>query len=805
MVLVEAFRNPSPAYRTNFNFTVDYSGKTNAPVVQLTMPWDGMQVAGTNFTLRGQVDDPTVTVFSTITDTNGNTNMASGIVERVGRFWVEDLPLNSGTNYVSIIVSNVVGNFTVTNISIVQGSLTLTMTPLLDDTQLWQPTADLTGSISDTTYAVWVNGVAGVNNGDGTWGAANVPVTPGGVAIFDMTAYPPSEAPAGSSTATGVNPQTAHAQNASVNPDKPAEIYVANNSYTTHTVFNWNSTTTYPDGSGCTFTRMYDITDGAKWYNGIGGSGSRIEDYVQHDDCDDGEANPNQEIHDQRTSTWPASFWPNLADGSCAGINVNNLFDGTGPITNGFTYTVPVPPMDYVHCKKTVDYEDPIAYLDNGGGMTVGSMPEVYTEKRDLTLMLRTGGKNESQKSHLFCLSAAVRRLQLQIWAGTMMSVTDVGPVTPTSIKLDGQSLGSDSNLWVMLPDNKDDIDITPRVQNEDYYSYNSVNQQKYKLTINANSTPLAEDKVLPEANFCVGQDVSFSLSGLPAGVTATNFQWTLGGTFVNETNQANANSSVNYTHDPVLLQNAVITNCWWVTGGFNPPATYAASVTCTLLFTNGNAPQKIQGYGLFSMYRPSIVFFTNGPPAYATNIIVAGTPYLSLGDGNSHGDMQFTVWILSKFDGRTDFTQLINRYAYNGSLLSTKTTHGAYYLDNFVYYLNGVNNPNNSYSVTAGVINKRLIFSDSPQMQEYSSLLGGSTTSIIDTFKDYVMFRPNSGNPNSNIYVVLGMTSWGWSASSTYSGGSWSVPTAPTPTSPSGFDNSNNFPSWPQIYLNDN
>jgi hypothetical protein len=61
------------------------------------------------------------------------------------------------------------------------------------DSQLWQPTVNLTGNISDATSAVWVNGVKGHNNGDGTWSANNVPVNKGGTANFDITAYAPGE------------------------------------------------------------------------------------------------------------------------------------------------------------------------------------------------------------------------------------------------------------------------------------------------------------------------------------------------------------------------------------------------------------------------------------------------------------------------------------------------------------------------------------------------------------------------------------------------------------------------------------
>jgi hypothetical protein len=51
----------------------------------------------------------------------------------------------------------------------------------------------VTGKVSEPAYTVFVNGVKGHNNGDGTWSAKNVPVTAGGTASFDVTAYSPNE------------------------------------------------------------------------------------------------------------------------------------------------------------------------------------------------------------------------------------------------------------------------------------------------------------------------------------------------------------------------------------------------------------------------------------------------------------------------------------------------------------------------------------------------------------------------------------------------------------------------------------
>jgi len=175
------------------NFTLDYSSKTNPPTVQITWPQNGTEVSGSGFTMDGQVADATVTVAATIADNSGNTNTVRGLVERNGRFWVQNLPLSSGTNIVTLTVTDAAMNSAITNITVVQSAVTMTLDSLPDPQQLWNPTVNLTGTISDPTYAVWVNGVKGHNKGDGTWYAHNVPTTPGGVASFTVTAYSPDE------------------------------------------------------------------------------------------------------------------------------------------------------------------------------------------------------------------------------------------------------------------------------------------------------------------------------------------------------------------------------------------------------------------------------------------------------------------------------------------------------------------------------------------------------------------------------------------------------------------------------------
>jgi hypothetical protein len=192
---------------TNFNFTLDYSGATN-PIIQLTWPADGMQLCQSNFTLRGWTEDSSAQVTAQIVDTNGCTNVVIGDVERTGVLWAENIPLHEGTNLLTLMVTNSAGFSSETNISLVKNDMTLSLNSI--DGDLWLPTVNASGSISDTSAAVWVNGVQGINNGNGTWSATNVPISSSGVASFDMSAIPSG----------GGDPD------ASTNVDKPDEIII---------------------------------------------------------------------------------------------------------------------------------------------------------------------------------------------------------------------------------------------------------------------------------------------------------------------------------------------------------------------------------------------------------------------------------------------------------------------------------------------------------------------------------------------------------------------------------------------------
>ena len=148
-----------------------------------------MQICQSNFTLRGWTEDASAQAFAQIVDPNGDTNAVTGIVERDGKIWAQNLPLASGTNYLTLIVTNAAGLSSATNIVVVKSALNMSINPVTGDLRL--PTTTVSGTISDPAdYTVWVNGVKATVTGN-NWEADNVPLPAGGgVTAIQVRAIP---------------------------------------------------------------------------------------------------------------------------------------------------------------------------------------------------------------------------------------------------------------------------------------------------------------------------------------------------------------------------------------------------------------------------------------------------------------------------------------------------------------------------------------------------------------------------------------------------------------------------------------
>jgi hypothetical protein len=161
---------------TNFSYTLSYAGVTNAPTLTVLWPTNNTPIGGSNVTIQAQVSDATATVTATV-----NGNAVQGLIERSGLVWLQNLPLNSGTNVVTITAANAAGKVSTNTLNIVESSVNLTIDPISDD-QLNQSSVTVTGSVSSASYNVWVNGIEATVSGDPVWEATNVPVSATGTA-----------------------------------------------------------------------------------------------------------------------------------------------------------------------------------------------------------------------------------------------------------------------------------------------------------------------------------------------------------------------------------------------------------------------------------------------------------------------------------------------------------------------------------------------------------------------------------------------------------------------------------------------
>jgi hypothetical protein len=216
LITVRATDLAGNATVTNISVTLDYSTATN-PVINIYWPPDNTAVVGDTFTCRGWVDDAVALVSAQIVDTNGTTNIVSGLVERDGKFWLENLPLSAGTNTLTLSATNSAGLLSTTNLIVVKSALNLVIHPLSGD--LWLPTATVTGTLDDTNYTVWVNGVKAAREGN-NWTAEAVPLPEGGTAVVQARAIPNSNNGGNGTGGSGGGPVTYDNLG---NPDPPQD------------------------------------------------------------------------------------------------------------------------------------------------------------------------------------------------------------------------------------------------------------------------------------------------------------------------------------------------------------------------------------------------------------------------------------------------------------------------------------------------------------------------------------------------------------------------------------------------------
>ena len=272
------------------NFTLDYSSKTNPPDVTVTWPPNGASLAGSSFNLTGQVSDPTATVSVQLVDTNGTTNVYSGVVGRDGQFYVMNLPLTGGTNTATLIVQDAVGNTRAALVSLVQSAVNLTINPVAAGQ------ATVTGSVS-AGCTVTANGVAASVSGT-SWTAQIPPIGLGG----------------GSVTVSALS-STGQTNQIQILVAAPQGVF--EQSY--HVQQNWTLDPTLG------YTNTGTATE--NWTNGLGGNYSG---YVSGELIS--------------VSNWPAYSWPDMDYPTGISLEADEDINGN-PIWDTNTFEASPPPV----------------------------------------------------------------------------------------------------------------------------------------------------------------------------------------------------------------------------------------------------------------------------------------------------------------------------------------------------------------------------------------------------------------------------------------------------------------------------
>jgi len=741
---------------TNLIYTLDLSGDTNPPVVTLIWPQDGAFIGGTSLTVRGILDDETARATAQIVDTNGVTNIVEGLVERNGQFWIEGLPLCDGSNSLTLTAADAAGNSTVTNLSVVKSDVILVINPVSEE-QVNQRTVTVSGTVSDASFSVWVNGIQASVDGNGNWTATNVPTYGAGTATFDAAAY---------STGGGGSPPV----NQSLAVDKPPALFVgdysdawSNSEGSQNWTQSWGASKNYRATIDCTGRFSYEGT-GTFFYHVGEGYGWWDTTYNWSD------ADPTGTY--TKTGYDPDSSFP--VDGSGSGC---------GDIWNPDPYSVPS--VSYANMRHY------FAIISHDWDWPTYGEHQSYTRSSRTHLTLSTGGKAGLTRQSLFKISG---------WAWeygrpggiTWYNAPDCWINTPTTdtdverIQAFGRSLGADGNLFVALPEGAV-IGAAASAPGP----HNSLNLDPAKYRPRIFWVPTGADITDKTTSAAVGEKISLSCELKSAdGYTTmeiTNCQWTIPG-FAISNYVADANTGKVYT--TFATTNAGV-SYYWVDGG-------TKQVQCTVKV----AGQELSASTVFNVIRPSSDWIGTIMNTVAVNTNYAYNlshppPQVWLHFGGSLlGEQGWVSGIyftptnlnLNGYSGSDDFfcVQLLDEIVEHCRTNGTSTHLGGNGLD--------TDYPYEDFGQDLGRIQ---VAHDSP-----ATNCRGEDYHVSDSgqYQTFLMFQP--GEPSS-IPVPLRVIKWSWSGSADAdTNHQWSLTTSNATISVNNQDTIT-FPTWTNNVMN--
>ena len=720
---------------TNLSLTFDAATATNPPSLLLLWPQDGARLSGYSFTLRARVSDETAGVVASVTGTNGVTQDYSGQVERNGAVWIQNMALTLGTNQVAVTATDTLGNNFTTNIAVIRSGVVVT----IDELQAWQlnqPRVTMTGTVSDSSYSVWANGIQASVTGGGVWTALNVPVPPGGMAAFTVVAIPPggSTTPGGGSSGDPADP----------NPSDPGSVQASNQQETGSWVKMLNKT--------------WNRTD--SW-------DSDLEDYIN---MRTGKSTFNE------STTWE---WSELGGGH--GITVGSMTHPEWLVTlfpDNWTIKYWVSATGVARCEMTWNWVGPgggsytttnlaefgdvwIQYAgsegpskgkwglretfseESGGIITHHKHVETWAAATDQELS--TGGMGGVERESVIRITAA---------KAVKLPNGDFESVPPPQVSVTGFG-GLNTNAYVdrPKPDNsKGGIDLDASA---DAYILKPINNTgKYRLAIMRGTTDVTDKKTVVWAGQGIG--LSASVSGIPAGSTASNYQWSVAGP---------AYADIDYTSQ--YGRAPLLTNLTGNNVHFYWAKEFVTEVTCSVEVDG----QRFAGKTTFEVRKPEVSWtlipkFPVAVTNYSSPISGWEGLVLSCGIGRGNGDtnevgvyIAYDIQDLKGYKG-SSFTLKCVQYIFTTTRFNVTADTNL----SLSYLAQGLDNGGSShpYNPKSWLVFPSLLptgqtgyFDDSPAI----GLVDGSFYWRGDRFETYLLFEPQGGRP-----VPLKRVDWNWS-----------------------------------------
>lgn len=700
---------------TNLTVTLDYSGDTNAPFITVNWPPHNTSVAGSNFTLSGQLDDATAVLR---VSSGAGTNVA--VVKRNGKFAVADLPLPGATNTFSLTATDVAGNHRTASLTVLKSTVSVTVTPL-SGVQLSQPSLTLTGTVSDSGKKVRANGIDATVNLDGTWEAVNVPVraTAGG-GEFLIAIYP-----------SGSDPNTAP-------PEATQTLYITLPPLVRATGYTENYGL-YASGSlGWTEIRTRNRT----WKLNAGGSSHQYYEITGGGSC-------------HTYVTWPTN-WPG---GETAYGSYTCLGDAYAEATVSA----------WQHC-------DLLNLFTEGGFTDDGTLSwftiwYALSRTADTRIELVASESTRPDAQQLIRLTARAAaysnrldNLVPQPLTSGNGSFDGFGQIAlpAASIQILGQTLTATATnanvgeMYVTLPAGAN-RELPVSVSGGTNYSFD-VQAEGVTLRIFSGTNDVTDQT----NTVIVGQQINLHCALSLTNVALTNFQWTVPGYAISNY-VADSSSGIVYSNFPTVLSNVVF---YWVDGANNRVIECSAMV----------GGQKIVANMTFNVLRPTasltVITTTNQP---AVNVVPAESfereappYYFTFGTTTNAIDGKLTnsfgirfygqVTTLTNGAGTIAFVQVVTSalraYTASDGTKWKHASHGTNYVDGFLSAFRF-----GSTDISAS--ETRTAYTEDTPGNGLNC--DEKARSVNDQFKTYIVYQPTNG-----IWVTLRSVNWYWNGAAT-------------------------------------